>query len=287
MTGSEALRQWVDDVLWVELGWIARVTDGRGVTFARTGTGPPRLPSRLDVVDAFEAVGLLDSADAEVWRARFVAPAPPFEPSPELRARVSAYLDELVADAHAVRPDNDAWRRPQVVLNDLRAMGLIDDVDVHRWFSLLAPPDEHPGGDRPREPDDGLLDRFVRCVPGPPERRRGLRLLSVDLFEDGVAVHLHLARNGRDTDGFFRPLPDEIEPGAQFALRRGHILASLEDDLGTVYRGLGGGGGGSGSINADGPLVRHHGSAFAPAVPVAATRLNVRVDGDVSFEVEL
>jgi hypothetical protein len=286
MTGSQPLQQRVDDVLWAEFGWIARVTDGSGVAFARTGTGPPRLPTGLDVVDAFEAVGLLDSADAEIWRTRLVAPSPPFEWSPEVRARVSEYLAELVAAAHELPRDDDAWHRPQVVMNDLRALGLIGDDELRQWFTRLSPPDEHPGSEPRLEHDARRLDRFVRCVPGPPERQGGMRLLSVDLFEDGVAVHIHLARRGRDADHVFRPLPDEIEPDAARTLRTRPILASLRDDLGTAYLALGGGGGGGGSNHADGPLVRHYGSTFAPAVPSSAKRLTVGM-GDGSFEVAL
>jgi hypothetical protein len=286
MTGSQPLQQRVDDVLWAELGWIARVSDGRGVTFAQAGAGPPRLPTGLDVVDAFEAVGLLDTGDAEIWRARFAAPPPPLESSPELRARLSAYLEELVTAASELPRDDDGWHRPQVVLNDLRLLGLIGDEELQRWFARLSPPDEHPGDELRLELDAARLDRFVRCVPGPPERKQGLRVLSVDLFEDGVAVHIQLARRGRDADDGFRPLPDEVEPNAARTPRDRPILASLQDDVGTAYIGLGGGGGGSGSNHADGPLVRHYGSTFAPAVPPAARRLTVGM-GNASFEVAL
>ena len=46
----------------------------------------------------------------------------------------------------------------------------------------------HRGHDIARQ---SQLRRRLRTVPGPPERRNGLRLLSLDIFDDGVCAHVH------------------------------------------------------------------------------------------------
>jgi hypothetical protein len=280
VSDAERWRERVEDVLWIELGSVARRNGSRAITMSRA-PGPHEPPSSTGVADAFEAIGLLDAASAESWRARLVGPRRPRVTTDELRSRVRAYLAELVRAALAAPSrDDDAWVRPQVVLNDLHAYGLLDQDERHWWFSLLAPGADESPGLPPVE--QLLLTRLVRSIPGPPERRRGLRLLSVDLFEDGLCVHLHLARRGRDADDTMRPLPDELEPGLPLASRVLH--ARVEDDIGTEYLGLGGGGGGGGSGTTDGPYVGGQTQIFRTPVPPGATRLEV-ASGGVAFTV--
>jgi hypothetical protein len=155
---------------------------------------------------------------------------------------------------------------------------------VHWWFSLLSPTLADAGDiSGPREPL-ARLERFLRCVPGPAQRRRGIRVLAADIFEDGVCVHVHVARAGRAGDLGASPLPDEVEPGASFVRYEPGI--ELEDDLGTPYRGMSGSGGGGGSRYADGPIVQEHAQTFAGSVPTEATKLFVRLLG-LTFAVEL
>lgn len=284
MTHAEDFRERVEDALWVEYGMTARRADGSGSSMGFLGPGPHIPPTGLEAVAALQAIGLLDEPDVEVWRERILAPRLPFAMTPELRERLHALLARLVREALAGERGDEAWFRPQTILNDLRVLGLLDAEEVHWWFSLLSPAhsDENEVYERP-EPL-ARLERFVRCAPGPAERRRGIRVLAADIFEDGVCVHVHVARGGRAGDLGAAPLPDEVEPGEPFG--RYEPGLELADDLGTVYRGMSGGGGGGGSEYADGPIVQEHAHTFAGSVPAVATKLFVRLHG-LAFMVEL
>jgi len=276
VSGSAPWRQRADDALWVVYGGIAQRSDSPG-TSGVLGPGP-HIPH---TVDAFESIGLLDRGDAETWRARLQEERAAID-GDGLRERLHGLLAGLVRAAIAA-PDMqaEAWQRLTVVANDLRTLGVLDSDEVHWWMSLPSSSSEaEPLGPIRR----ATLDRLVRSIPGPPERRRGLRLLTVDLFEDGVCVRLHLARRGRDPDDELRPLPDEIEGAEPLAPRA--VQVRLEDDLGTEYLVLGGGGAGGGSGHVDGPVVYEHTLTFTPGVPDGAARLTVRTQ-ESSFEVAL
>jgi hypothetical protein len=279
MSIPEPLRQRVDDVLWAELGVVASRTGPRPTsTFGTTRSGAEP-PTGYAAIDAFEGIGLLDPGLAAHWRGLFAAAAaagPGARPEAELRARVHAYLAELIREGRDAHRRGDGFgAAPTAVLNDLRQLGLLDEEDVRWWFELLL-----SGVADEAQPEPTPLERLERRIPGPPERRRGSRVVAVDLFDHGVVVRVHQARAGRDMD----VLPDEQEPDARPCSMFEPIL--LEDDVGTIYRLLGGGAGGSGSRNSDGPGVSACIGAFAPRVPDAARHLVILV-GEARFEVAL
>jgi hypothetical protein len=282
MSGAEAWRERVDDVLWVELGAAARRSTGASVAFS--GPRPHVPPTGFETIDAFEAIGLLDADDATAWREAFGAPDDGVAVSDELRERLHAYLAELVRAAHDDPGDDVAWRRVLVILNELRSLGLLDDDDRNWWVPLLGLRPQEPLAELARPPARARFERLVRGIAGPAERRRGLRLLSVDIFEDGVCAYFHLARAGRDPDGTMRPLPDELEPLEPMLIYP--CIPRLEDDIGTHYRGGTGGGGGSGSRYGDGPCVFTWRGMFDTAVPPHASRLTFRCR-ELAFEVSL
>jgi hypothetical protein len=131
------------------------------------------------------------------------------------------------------------------------------------------------------------LRRRVRTLRGPPERRHGLRLLSLDVFDDGVCVHLHLAREGRADGGGFAALPDEVGSGAiPYETHRPPMLR-LEDDRGTPYRWIPQGAGWSSELHhRDGPFARVFTSVHAGMVPPDATVLRLASDR-TAFELPL
>ena len=99
-----------------------------------------------------------------------------------------------------------------------------------------------------------------------------------------MGVRLDLTRRGRDHDGGFRPLPDEIEPSAPLAPRYAFRIP-ISDDIGTDYRSSGAHGHGI-EPTIDGPLMQRWAAYATPAVPPEARRLVVGWD-DISFEVAL
>jgi hypothetical protein len=242
------------------------------------------------VVRAFERTGVLSATDASCWRESFEEASRPLAPpvvGGELRRSIDEYLGGLVAAAHDPSDGSDAWLGAQAAWNDLHAAGLIDDDEVERWMlKLRGEPSE--GSERTTSRavsrEGLLLDRPIRSVVGPSLRRRGVRVIAVDLFEGGVGVRLDLARRGRDLDGGFRPLLDEVEPDAPLA--PGFVSRiSISDDIGTDYRSSGAHGHRTGPT-VDAPLWQRWAAYATPAVPLDARRLFVGWR-DISFEVAL
>jgi hypothetical protein len=274
---AEVWHERVEDALTVELGLIARrALEPRASSGPRPGVGG---------IAALEAIGLLGAAAAERWRERFADANLPFAPvelDDALRERLYAYLGALARDAAAPAGETDgSLQRLTVALQSFRRVGLLDDDELAWWLGLPRP--RSGSGSERQLPSPSRLGPFVRSVPGPPERRRGLRVISVDLFEQGVYARLHLARNGRDEDGGLTPLPDDDGAGGPLVSPRFELL--LRDDLGTVYRGGGRGGGGR-SGHVDGPLSFHVERSFAPAVPHGARTLSLYAD-DLRIAVRL
>jgi hypothetical protein len=257
MSIPEPLRQRVDDVLWVELG---RIADERSSHPAAT----------TDAIDALEHIGLLEPADAEMWRGRFAeatTPPDPMELTAEVRERLHTYLTTVMAE--------ESRDVGAAVLSDMNEFRLLDPAEVSAWYKLLPPAEDR----------NVRLVQLERTVIGPAGRRRGARIVTVDLFDHGVAVRMHWARPGRDDTDRFPPLPDELEPGARPVSPLDRLR--LQDDVGTVYRVLGGGGsGGGGPLNWDAPATYVRVDVFAPHVPEAARQLVVRI-GESTFEIAL
>jgi hypothetical protein len=274
---AEVWHERVEDALTVELGLIARrALEPYASSSPRTGVGG---------IAALEEIGLLEADAAVCWRDRFAAADRPFsrvELDDALRERLYAYLGGLTRAASLADGDVDgSLQRLDVVLRVFRQVGLIDDDELGWWLGL--PGIQPAAGWVPRLASPSGLGPFVRSVAGPPLRRRGLRVISVDLFEHGLYVRLHLGRNGRDEDGGLTALPDDDGEGGPLVSPRFELL--LRDDLGTLYRGGGRGGGGR-SGHVDGPLSFHVERAFAPAVPPGARALSLYAD-DLRIPVRL
>jgi hypothetical protein len=148
-------------------------------------------------LDAFEALGLLDAADAAEWRARMErlgheASERPLLPEP-LRAAARAYVADE-ADGHTQ------------ARHGLEAVGALTWRDA---------PD-------PRTPPGLVVERVIAV---PPQQPAELTIATVVLFTDVVQVHWYDAQPGVDD----RP-QDELARGGPFGL-------SLADDVGTSYAG--------------------------------------------------
>jgi hypothetical protein len=277
-------------ILRAEFGWVLRSVKNAAYQAERSGTEPDVPVRRVAVVRAFETAGVLSPTDASRWREWFEEASRPLAPQvvgDELRRSIDEYLGGLVAAAHEPSDGSDAWLGAQAAWNDLQAAGVIDDDEVDRWMrKLRGEPSEGPErtASRAMPREEFLPDRPIRSVVGPPLRRRGVRLIAVDLFEGGVGVRLDLTRRGRDLDGAFRPLPDEVEPNEPLALDSASRI-SISDDIGTDYRSSGAGGHRV-APTIDAPLWQRWAAYATPAVPPDARRLSVSWRG-VSFEVAL
>ena len=108
-----------------------------------------------------------------------------------------------------------------------------------------------------------------RVIPGPDVRRRGLRIMSVELYDQIVAVQWHFT-------SYDESWPRTEPPGP---------TVDLADDLGTEY--VGRGGGGTRMDNPPGwPAVVRGIEVFVPAVPPSAERLRVVYEGQ-AIEIQL
>jgi hypothetical protein len=229
----------VEDHLLVECaGWNGRE---RGTIVA---SGPFDRAAHFGAqLEALRAIGLLDDEEVESWRARFARGFPddaPLAVDAELRARVERYLEPLHGD--------DLARAMEV----LESLEVLSEEEIDHWFERIAPEDD--GDDIPR-----TVMRDLRAVLlGPGDEVDGFRLVSVELYDDAVAV-----RWTSDSG-------PELERGLELA-----------DDVGTEYEPAGGGASGGG------PDRRTCGvSEFVPAVPEGARLLIVTREGH-RFELEL
>jgi len=279
----------VADYLLRQLAQLRRLQSG---SIARFGPGDPDDWPDLDqaegAVAGLSALGLLDEAEARVWRERFAAEASSTRDrrlAQEVRDHVVHYLTERIERLPPRRVGGlDASWPLQRLLNDFRHMGVLSEREMDRLFDRLG--DRLDSGE-PRRQDEAEVDclcaELRRVLVGPPERHAGVRVTSFEIYDDAVALRWHMVRLAPDESGTIPSLPDEVE-GAAGALRAREPHFALHDDLGTDYRfQSGGGGGGDGRFS---HRVRTGTEMFAPSVPPGASRLWA-VHREHRFEVPL
>jgi len=281
----------VADFLLRKVVHVRRLQSG---SIARYGPGDaddwPDLQQAEGAIAGLSALGLLDEAQAGVWRERFAAEANAsqvrdWRPAPEVRDRVGRYLSDRIErlPSRSAGGFEASWPL-QSLLNDLRHMGLLSEREMDRLFDRLG--DRLDAGEprRQGEPEvECLCAEDRRVLVGPPERHAGVRLTSFEIYDDAVVLRWHMVRLAPDESGTIPLLPDEVE-GSEAALRAREPHFSLHDDLGTEYRfQSGGGGGGDGRFS---HRVRTGTQTFAPSVPPRASRLWA-VHADYRFEASL
>jgi hypothetical protein len=225
-------------------------------------------------LEAFVAIGAIDSGEAAEWRARFErASAPWTDPDPELRRRALAHLEELD------RAGGDVVTAAGALIG-ARA---IQPSDAEPWLAPLRVPIGAAGDDFELPPrfDDS---RFVRAVLGPETREAGIRVTFVELYEGGTVVNWHLSARDGDTDAAATwsrlsrdPFPDDdpeelAELDDEFMELDDPV--ALEDDAGTRYQGAED----AFTVSARGRYGSGY-ACFSTVVPPAATRLHVQVTG--------
>jgi len=227
---------------------------------------------------AMEWVGAISAEEVASWRQRLHEAAswrePPREPPARaVRERAIAHLEERIAPLSPSMRDGFVACIGAIVAYE--QTGVLMAEEALAWRERLrARIDMEPE----RPPRCSRRD-LVRVLPGPPERIRGLRVTTVELYADGVVVRWHDAQRRPDASGTPRIWSDTDRQTA------GHgdpYLGGLSDDLGTRYIG---GGGPDLGING-GWKVRFGSSSFTPAFPNGARRLTVAYEGS-DFEIEL
>lgn len=228
---------------------------------------------------AMERIGAITAKEAAHWRRRLhdagwwrePAGNPPSE---DVRARAA---DHLEARLEPVSPS--ARERAAACLS---AIGAYEQTGIFTAAEALAWRDRLNAklGLAPVRPRRCSRRNLLRVVAGPAKRWHGLRVTSVELYDDGVVLQWHhsdewvdgpaTARVWSERDYETIPFEDEIYPH------------SLTDDLGTCYVGdatpfFG--------INGGGSIVSFGTSAFTPAVPLRAKQLHAPFwDGAIDID---
>lgn len=113
--------------------------------------------------------------------------------------------------------------------------------------------------------------RFVRAIAAPPQPRAAVRILAVQLFEDGFYIDSTFDKEPEPADG--------RDPIAGL-LRGGASDVRVADDLGTEYLAC--------DSRSGGVLVCRATHGFAPAVPTDARTLRITTDsGTVELDLQL
>lgn len=246
----------------------------RSLALTHPGEGGSLLAYRLGIVQAFVDLGVIDGDALHDWSERFERASQALEPvSVKSRARAVELLErELARTARAGETfDRLGPREPFLAkLQALLETGHIDWGDRNAWLEKL----DEVAPEAPSCPSaqsyDGAELRAV--IVGPERRLGGLRINSVEVYDDCVIVRWHLVADADDDWRAHVAAPDHAND-----LARAHGPRSLEDDLGSAYSlGPPGSFGMWSVLYLDQrPAVLPGASAFTPGPPTAATRLSI------------
>ncbi len=263
---------------------LARKSLESALGITKPGFGPLADYGR-GLAGAFADLGLVDTDEELEWSARFERSARPLEPPPaELHARavelLERELDDRAPDAEP-GPDDPLGRRERFTtkLQALLETGIIDWAEGSDWTDRL----DRVFPDRSARPEPpayvGLELRAVAI--GPDTRLAGLRITSVEMYDDCVIVRWHLLPDDHGEWWDRVALTDHVDD-----LIRAHCPASLQDDLGTAYLPAPAGVWTWRDVFhlREGPAVMTGASAFTPGTPPDATKLSIAcASGDIEI----
>lgn len=227
---------------------------------------------------ALEHVGAITAEEVESWRRRLQDAGswrePACEPPSErVRALAVNHLDGLLAPLAASAREGATACFSAIAAFEKAGILTADDALARREqlrARLGLEPERSPRCSR---------KNLLRVIAGPRERMHGLRITTLELYDDGVVLQWHHAREWADGPGTPRVWNDIDVETADADDLDPHALT---DDLGTRYIG---GDGPDFGINGGGWVVRFGASVFTPAVPARATRLHVPLcDGDIEVD---
>lgn len=201
-------------------------------------------------IDLFVELGLLDEAEAEVWRGRWAARENGYVPPPGARERAGAHL----ASIH--RSDE---KRYLAALITYEQLGLWEPQPDSN--SCWESDEDHLGDD---EESEAIAQR---TMPGPDLTIAGVTVTEVGIYEDHAEVRWRFDGRAADASAHIK-----LHLLHSDYLDERDAVIRLADDVGTTYDDQGGG-----------FSVGEHEVAgatrFEPAPPAAARVLNVVVDG--------
>lgn len=224
---------------------------------------------------ALEKIGLLERGELERWE-REQRTRENRQTEEGIAARAAEYLEQALADPPPV-DEREHWG-PAIssVIGSFERAGVLSRSQTEQFSQKLRDlPIQWPPP--PTEPVqlDGVP---VAIVPGPPIRRLGVRVLAVELHDEGVATHFQFAKLGRDADGTWPLLADEQDGPSAPEWNDPQPAFALSDDLGTEYsEDHKEAGGGLGDLY--GPCEHFVSLTFTPAVPAAAHHVELTVAG--------
>jgi hypothetical protein len=225
-------------------------------------------------IKTLHQVGLLDDAEAEEWRRRYrLAADDRGEPVTDMTDRIIEAIDAAFDQVEPIAAGGDEHLRLLATLHAADALKAIPEEQRNEWLATLASlirgrrVELRSRPEPPRPPAQGrnrVGGNLRRVVVGPPDRKAGLRIMSVELYDDSVAVQWHYTHPEL-------PGPDERP--------RGGRRVELSDEVGTAYFGLG-----AHTTRVDrapkGPPVVRGSKFFVPAVPDEVRSVNIVYEGE-------
>ncbi len=258
---------------------VRRLERSLGVVPPAGEHGRPLVQNGQSLALGLAELGVLSADEAQEWHARFEHAARPLLPAgPEMRARAAKLLErELEA-----QPSAPALERREHFTEMLRALleiGAVGWDEESDWMERLEATVPKP----PVTYAPLYQARELRAVAvGPADRLGGLRITSVELFDDCLIVRWHLVVE-EDHDWQGRVFP--ADHGGDLA--ETHGPNALADDLGTSYAATP-----IDSMDLDWlrlrqqPEVLPGASVFLPQVPDGARRLSISCPAG-NFEIDL
>lgn len=249
-----------------------------------TWEAKPGLQPMLDyprgVLTALVELGVMSAEERIGWTARWDRAALPPGPAPEpIATRARELLEREFEPTRDPRAQDPLAQRSRIfsAVKALGAAGAISRNEQREWEERLDqafPPE-------PRTPVPYVAREFRGATIGAELRHGGLRLRTVEFFEDCVIVRWHLLVQGHED----RPESLHI---ADFAadLLDAYGPSTLEDDIGTRYAAVPPP---SYSLATrwvlEDPPVLLGATAFIPALPAQASRLLIGCPAGM-FEVD-
>ena len=187
---------------------------------------------RRRLVAALVELGVLDADEQQEWASRFErVRRPPATPDEELQARALALLERDLSDAAQLEAVNGTLSPRERFTTNLQALLETGIVPWPERARLIERIDAVSPDTSERIPQPTYhLGQLRQVVAGPDTRLGGLRVTSVELYDDCSIVRWHLLA---DPEPGWRERISVTDRAQDLATA--HAPTSLNDDLGSAY----------------------------------------------------